>query len=946
MFIDKTVEAANGIASAARVCWCASLLLLTVFGTAAARADINSGLIAYWPFDEQNNPAAIDVVGTANGTPQNGVSWAEGYLEGALFFDGNDDYVQLGNPASLRPTTTMSISAWIYLEGRQSSNWGRVISKTNGSTGDNWAMIATAYNSIDCRIGGTSNRSANNSITQYEWQHIACTYDGASVKVYRNGTLIHSYAKSGAIPTINEVTIGRNATAVNRYFKGGIDDLRVYNRALTQADVIELYSFDGNPFVDTEAPTVPQGLLADEILDNAVTVSWQEATDNIAVAGYTLSRDGTEIVTLPETSYTDTGLPSNTAFSYTVEAYDAAGNRSGPSGPLSVTTTGGPPEMVEISIQKSGDGEGVVTGNGLDCGALCQLQLPVGSLVSLTTQTTETNEFSGWSGPCEGTAACEFTLTQDTIVSADFVIYTPPTPNPEPPTWSAAEAIDGAPFVTTTIVEDFNGDGFTDVAALEGGKHAEGNKLFAWFEAPLMIKHELNPGFAALSSEFMGSAVATDFDQDGDVDIVFSTDHHTLPDEGWVYWAENPGGYAIGDWPIHEIYHFETATQHINDMAVADLDGDGNLDVVVRHLEQDRVRLLFQNSLTDWELVTIDVLPREGLSVGDLDADGRPDIVLNGFWLHSPESPRTGSWTQYSIDSAYYNQPDQGLNNAAKTAIADINSDGIPDVVIASAEGQAAGLAWYENPGDPKVDSWIKRELDPLLGNTHQAEVGDIDLDGDLDVLTGEAFGNTGIHVFYIKTPEFDREQVNDQHGLYFGKLADLDADGDLDVVGPNAYTEQLMVYKNQLNLPDYSVFAVSLSQQGSGNGQILSSRDGLRCDGFDCSEVVLSQAGASVEYTAVPANGSVFTGWGGDCTGTGSCIASVTATVIAYFEHIDTGSSVWYVDYSAASGGDGSSWATAFNSLDEIDWNAVNSDDVVYLNANSVVLKVTNTAD
>jgi chitodextrinase len=94
---------------------------------------------------------------------------------------------------------------------------------------------------------------------------------------------------------------------------------------------------------DTEAPTVPQNVSATVSSASAAVVAWSAATDNVGVTGYEIFRDGALVGTTgaAATSFTNTGLAGSTAYSYTVKAFDAAGNRSAASSPASVTTPAG-----------------------------------------------------------------------------------------------------------------------------------------------------------------------------------------------------------------------------------------------------------------------------------------------------------------------------------------------------------------------------------------------------------------------------------------------------------------------------------------------------------------------------------------------------------------------------------------------------------------------------
>ncbi|MFB9184997.1 fibronectin type III domain-containing protein, partial [Dactylosporangium sucinum] len=92
---------------------------------------------------------------------------------------------------------------------------------------------------------------------------------------------------------------------------------------------------------DTTPPSTPTGLASPAKTANSVSLTWNASTDNVGVTGYRVLRGGTQVGTTATTSYTDSGLTPSTAYTYTVQAYDAAGNSSAASGPLAVTTSAG-----------------------------------------------------------------------------------------------------------------------------------------------------------------------------------------------------------------------------------------------------------------------------------------------------------------------------------------------------------------------------------------------------------------------------------------------------------------------------------------------------------------------------------------------------------------------------------------------------------------------------
>src|SRR5207302_867202 len=103
------------------------------------------------------------------------------------------------------------------------------------------------------------------------------------------------------------------------------------------------------PPPDTTPPSVPTGLTANAVSSSQINLSWTASTDNVGVSGYRVYRGGTQIATTSTTSFTDTGVLPSTTYSYTVAAYDAAGNVSAQSSPASATTPA-PPDTTPPTV--------------------------------------------------------------------------------------------------------------------------------------------------------------------------------------------------------------------------------------------------------------------------------------------------------------------------------------------------------------------------------------------------------------------------------------------------------------------------------------------------------------------------------------------------------------------------------------------------------------------
>jgi len=122
---------------------------------------------------------------------------------------------------------------------------------------------------------------------------------------------------------------------------------------------------------DTTAPTVPSGLAAIAVSSNRITLSWRPSTDNTGVKGYRVYRNGTSVATATGTTYLNTGLSPSTSYTYTVAAFDAAGNASAKSAGVTKSTwpplstrfkTGSPVKVVTTSTYVRSQAGGSILG--------------------------------------------------------------------------------------------------------------------------------------------------------------------------------------------------------------------------------------------------------------------------------------------------------------------------------------------------------------------------------------------------------------------------------------------------------------------------------------------------------------------------------------------------------------------------------------------------------
>ena len=306
--------------------------------------------MAAYGFNEGSGTLVTDLSGNGNNGTISGATWTtSGRYGNALSFNGTNALVTVNNAPSLQLTSAMTLEAWVY-PTTVNSTWQDVIYKGN----DNYYLEGTSSNSghpvAGAIVGGVYAAAIGpNSLTANTWAHLAETYDGATVRLYVNGWQVASHAQTGAIATsTNPLQIGGDSI-YGQYFAGRIDEVRIYNLALSVAEIqSDLNTPLGPGQPDTQPPTAPANLLATAIGVSQIHLNWTASTDNVGVAGYLVERQDpgsssfVQVGMSTGTSYNDTGLVAGSVYSYRVRATDAAQNLSQYSGVASVTTQTGP----------------------------------------------------------------------------------------------------------------------------------------------------------------------------------------------------------------------------------------------------------------------------------------------------------------------------------------------------------------------------------------------------------------------------------------------------------------------------------------------------------------------------------------------------------------------------------------------------------------------------
>jgi RHS repeat-associated protein len=220
-------------------------LLETPTGTGA----LSSGLSHYWNMDRGavRSTTIQDVAGSADLTAYNSPlhsASGDAELKEAFEFPGSDDHLHIASGVTLG-ATAVTVSGWVRLDSVDATNDMHAVGLGNL---DN-ALVKVNNNSqtlrVKVKIGSTSYTKSFGDLTLGQWAHFAYTYDGSQLKVYRDGALNNTTTDSGGISFGgSEATIGiGDPTYTSNEWPGAVDEVRIYNRALSATEVSQLHSF-------------------------------------------------------------------------------------------------------------------------------------------------------------------------------------------------------------------------------------------------------------------------------------------------------------------------------------------------------------------------------------------------------------------------------------------------------------------------------------------------------------------------------------------------------------------------------------------------------------------------------------------------------------------------------------------------------------------------------
>jgi len=235
---------------------------------AGAARSADPGLVAWYRFDgDAFDSSGNNLHGTEMGDP----TYEAGVFGQAISLDGDGDYVDCGLAPEFDITEFITFTYWIKVVAFD-KEWNTVISRGD----DSWRSSRAGLNGfMEAAVGGTAGNYTYGvtPVDDGEWHHIGWVYDGTMNYLYLDGEVDATEENSGQITVSSyPLYIGDNSQATGRFWTGLIDDVMIYNRALTQDEVQRVMQSSAGAYPQASGPTPADGEIH---ADTWVTMSWR-----------------------------------------------------------------------------------------------------------------------------------------------------------------------------------------------------------------------------------------------------------------------------------------------------------------------------------------------------------------------------------------------------------------------------------------------------------------------------------------------------------------------------------------------------------------------------------------------------------------------------------------------------------------------------------------------
>jgi len=795
-----------------------------------------------------------------------------------LEFDGADDYVNVGNDASLNLGNTLTIEAWIKVDDL--TNRMGIFSTRLDNAASSFQLEVGPGNGGVGRVAVTSPgtyiaQTPDNAISAGEWTHIAYTRNGYGTthRIYVNGERQRLISNSGDSFSNNssDKVIG-SGTSGGQLFQGRIDELRIWDDARSQTEIrTNMHStMDGSE----------SDLVAYYRFDHSSGATLDDLSNN--------NNDGT-LLNMADDDWVTSDVPFvldyGDAPSYFPVSLVNDGPRHALTGPLLGSERDSETDGTN-SVNADADGadeDGVSSWQNIQVGRLdASVSVTVQGGPARLDAWVDWNRDGNWGGPFEKIANRLLVDTGANTVNFDI------------PSWADVGAtnarfrvsVDGdlgiggfeyngevedhqltigdvsqgsldfstlvigtsQPHASDVFAADVDGDGDMDVLSA-----AENNDTVAWYEndgSQNFTTHTITTSANGANGVF-----AVDLDGDGDMDVLSSSEN-----DNRIAWYENDGSE---NFTVHTIVSSSSMARCVY---AADVDDDGDMDVLsvsgldpplVWH-ENDGQEHFVTHTIDSVNLHGDDLFPV------DINGDGDMDVISCSYTedrlsLHT----NNGNESFNTVDIA------TGISVVSVFA-ADVNDDGEMDILTADYSNDK--IEWWENDGS---ENFTNHTVSTTADGAEDVIAVDIDGDGDVDILSASylndrvvLYENDGSENF---TPQIITSAADGVGGIF---AADINGDGDVDILSAVKLSGTIELYEQD----NFEVITAAVTN--------------ITDTSADCGGTVNQTSGSPITARGVCWNTTGDPTTADDCTSDGSGTGTFTSSVTG----LTSGGQLYYI--------------------------------------------------